>query len=136
MIEPVARILRQPMIAAARRLMTTAVSEILKQAERLSPDEQVELATNLMEQAQRHAEASSQLCTEEDVSENEEEGDWLDTLDLKLMPLKIAYTKHVRYRFVGRMKPLPYDFGDLFDDKEEVEVNAVNSEVNDDNSGK
>jgi hypothetical protein len=113
--------------------MTTAVSEILKQAEQLSPDEQMELVTKLMEQARRRAESPlrngeasgaeslSQPDAEERASENGEEEDWLDNLDLKLMPPKWTYTAHVRFHYVGRLQPLPYDFDDFFDDDEEGE---------------
>jgi hypothetical protein len=44
------------------------------------------------------------------AAEDEQEDDWLDTLDLKLMPPKRTYTMRVRYQFAGRMEPLPYDF--------------------------
>jgi hypothetical protein len=113
--------------------MSTAISEILKQAERLSIEEQLELAAKLTEQAQRRAEASprngevtgaeapSLPCLGEGVSENEEDEDWLDTLDLKMMPLKTAYTARVRFHYVGRLQPLPFDFDDFFDDEEEGE---------------
>jgi hypothetical protein len=113
--------------------MSTAVSEILKQAEQLSPDERVELMTGLMEQAQRRAapplrngeasgaESLSQPGVEERGSENGEEEDWLGNLDLKPMPPKWTYTGHVQFHYVGRLQPLPYDFGDFFDDEEEGE---------------
>ncbi|MCI0392315.1 MAG: hypothetical protein MOB07_26585 [Acidobacteria bacterium] len=113
--------------------MTIAVSEILKQAERLSVEEQLELAAKLTEQAQRRAQLSprngevtgaerpSQPGLEEGVSEEEEEDDWLDTLDLKLMPLEPTYTARVRFHYIGRLEPLPFDFDDFFDDEEEGE---------------
>ncbi|MGH9844129.1 MAG: hypothetical protein ACREEM_35840 [Blastocatellia bacterium] len=113
-----------------------AVSEMLKQAERLSADEQVELATRLMEQARQTAETlprngrpgeasgaelPAQLGVEARGHENDGEDDWLDTLDLKLMPPKRTYTARVRFHYVGRLQPLPYDFGDFFDEDEEEE---------------
>jgi hypothetical protein len=87
------------MIDAAGRVMTTAESENLEQADRISPDE--------------HA--------EEDVSEDDEDEDWLDNLDLKLMPLKWAYQAKVKFYYAGRMEPLPFDFGNFFDDEERSE---------------
>lgn len=113
--------------------MTTAVGEMLKQAEQLSAEERVELATRLMEQARQSAEAASHNGrqaeaeappsggTQESLGADEEEEDWLDTLDLKLMPPKRTYTARVRFHYAGRLEPLPYDFGDFFDDEEEVE---------------
>ncbi len=115
--------------------MTTAVSEILKQATVLPVEQQRELALLLLEQTQRHAETLPQNggqnaspddeqllpATQESRLEDEPEDDWLDTLDLKLMPPKRTYTMRVRYHFAGRMEPLPYDFGDFFDDEEEGE---------------
>ncbi len=114
--------------------MTTAVRDILERAESLSSEEQRELAAMLIERAQRHAEVLSlngealgaeslaQPSAEESESEDEEGDDWLDTLDLKLMPPKRVYTARVRFHYVGRMEPLPYDFGDFFDDEEEGEI--------------
>ncbi len=101
--------------------MTTAVSEILKQAAFLSAEEQQELAARLLEQAQRQAETEPQNGQQDANPDDEQEDDWLDTLDLKLMPPKRTYTMRVRYQFAGRMEPLPYDFGDFFDDEEEGE---------------
>lgn len=110
--------------------MTTAVSEIMKQAEQLSTDEQMELAAKLMEQAQRHAEATprngaapgagppSQPCAEEGVSQNDEEEDWLDVFSLKHMPPIDSYTVMVKFVDGGYGQPRRYDFGDLFDDEE------------------
>ncbi len=109
--------------------MSIAISEILKQAEMLSAEEQLELAARLTEQAQRRAEgaprngevtgaeAPSQPCLEEVVSEEEE--DWLDTLDLKLMPPKWTYQARAKFYYASRGEPLPYDFGDLFDEEDQ-----------------
>jgi hypothetical protein len=104
--------------------MTIAVSEILKQAAVLSVEQQRELAMQLLEQAQRQAEMQPQTghqdakpddeplapAAQVSAAEDEQEDDWLDTLDLKLMPPKRTYTMRVRYQFAGRMEPLPYDF--------------------------
>jgi len=114
--------------------MTTAVREILERAELLSSEEQMELATRLMEQARQSvkalpqnglqretssAEPPAQPGAEAGVSEDDEDDDWLDTLDLKLMPPKRTYMAQARFHYVGRGKPLPYDFGDRFDTENE-----------------
>ncbi len=101
--------------------MTVAVSEILKQAAGLPVEQQRELAMQLLEQAQRQAETLPQNGQQDASPDDEQENDWLDTLNLKLMPPKRTYTMRVRYQFAGRMEPLPYDFGDFFDDEEEGE---------------
>ncbi|MGH9930941.1 MAG: hypothetical protein ACREA9_17165 [Pyrinomonadaceae bacterium] len=116
--------------------MTTAVSEILKQAEQLSPDERLELAARLNGRWEQNAEpktdngnlpeavaapATAQLSAEAGGSEDDEEDNWLDTLDLKLMPPKRTYMARARFHYVGRGKPLPYDFGDRFDTETETE---------------
>ena len=111
--------------------MTIAISEILQQVKLLSPKEQLELAAKLTEQAQQtinamsaqagqaEAEAPLFLSREAEAIEEEEDADWLDTLDLKLMPWKEITTARVRVQEVGRLQPLPHDFSDYFDDEEE-----------------
>lgn len=117
--------------------MTTAVSEILKQAETLSADEQVELAARLLEQARqtaeaaphngRHdetvnAEASPQTGGEESLSESDEDDDWLDVFSLKHVPPEDSFVVQMRFVDGGEGKPRRYDFGDLFDDDDEEET--------------
>lgn len=116
--------------------MASALTEILKQAEQLSAEEQLELAARLMEQAQRHAEAtphngrqgeaagtepSSPPGAGESVSKNDEEEDWLDAFSLNHVPPKASYVIKVKFVDGGRGQPRRYDFGDLFDDEEEGE---------------
>lgn len=112
--------------------MTVVVKEILKQVAVLPVEQQRELAMQLLEQAQRQADSPAENghyraendaaplspIINDDLSEAEPGDDWLDTLDLKLMPPKRSYTLRVRYELAGRLEPLPYDFGDFFDDEE------------------
>lgn len=67
--------------------MSDAVNEMLKQTERLSVDKQTE-------------------------SEEVEDDEIPDVFSLNRVPPKRVYTKRVRYKFVGRMKPMPYDLDD------------------------
>lgn len=111
--------------------MTIAIREILQQVKLLSPKEQLELFATLAEQAQQtiktmsiqawptEAEAPPMIGAEASASDEEE--NWLDTLDLKMMPPKRTYTVRARFHKVGRLQPLPYDFGDFFDHEEERE---------------
>lgn len=111
--------------------MTIAISEILQQAELLSPAEKVELAAIIAEQARLEFEAiqhnGNQFESEPASSAavkagaEEEDANWIDTLDLKLMPWKEVTTARVRVQEAGRLQPLPYDFSDYFDDEEEGE---------------
>lgn len=117
--------------------MASALTEILKQAEQLSVEEQLELAARLKEQAQRHAEATphngcqgeasgaeppAQPGAEESVSENDEEEDWLDVFRLNHVPPKRTYMARARFHYVGRGKPMPYELDDdLRDDEERSE---------------
>lgn len=113
--------------------MTTAVSEILTQTELLSAEEQLELATRLMEQARQNADAtphnglsnevsrvepSPQLGEEERASEEEvEEG--LDVFSLNHVPPKDSYVVMMKFVDAGRGEPTRYDFSGIFDDEEE-----------------
>ena len=111
--------------------MTLAISEILKQVELLSPDEQQELTATLMEKTQQRARSSNGHSTATPLApkplvndaeaEEEDDDDWLDTLVLKPIPPKDVYTIKVKLVDGGRLQPLRYDFGDLFDDEEEGE---------------
>ncbi|MCI0423898.1 MAG: hypothetical protein L0312_32590 [Acidobacteria bacterium] len=115
-------------------MMTIAVSEILKQAELLSAEEQLELAAKLTEQAQRHveaqprngeapgAEAPSQPSAEGRASEydDEEEEEWLDVFRLNHAPPLDSYVIKVKFVDGGIGQPRRYDFGDLFEEEESV----------------
>lgn len=107
--------------------MTVAISEILKQVAFLSPAEQQELAARLTEQVGQNAEAmpvNGNLAAalsdspQGSASEGAEEANWLDQLNLQLMPLNQVKTARVQLRFVGRLEPLPFDFNDYFNDEE------------------
>ena len=110
--------------------MTIAISEILKQVELLSPDEQQELTTTLMEKTQQRTRSSNGHSTATPLvpkplandAEAEEDDDWLDTLVLKPIPPKHTYTIKVKLVDGGRLQPLRYDFGDLFDEELEIPV--------------
>ena len=111
--------------------MTIAISEILQQVKLFSPEEQLELVARLAEQARqtikemspqaRQAEADALPVMGAEGSARDEEENWLDTLDLKMMPPKRTYTIRARLHKAGRLQPLPYDFGDFFDHEEESE---------------
>lgn len=106
--------------------MTTAVSEIFKQAELLSAAEQSELAEMLLEQARLKAATSpDQIVSQEDVAPDEDADEDmeepLDVFSLELMPPKWTYTARAQFHFVGRGEPLPYDFSDFFDDEVDSE---------------
>lgn len=113
--------------------MAMAASEILKQAEQLSADEQVELATKLMEQARQIAKAlprnghqrevpaaePGQSGVEEGASDENETEEGLDVFSLNHVPPKWTYMAQARFYYVGRGKPTPYDLSDVFNDEEE-----------------
>jgi hypothetical protein len=117
--------------------MSTAVNEILKQVDRLSTDEQLELAAKLNERLERHTEpdsdngylpepvevapdpqteAEARLHEETEaeacLSEETEEDEIPDVFSLNRVPPKRTYTMHVKYKFVGRGKPRPYPLED------------------------
>ena len=110
--------------------MTIAISEILQQVKLFSPEEQLEMVARLAEQARqtikemspqaRQAEADALPVMGAEGSARDEEN-WLATLDLKMMPPKRTYSIRARFHKVGRLQPLPYDFGDFFDHEEESE---------------
>ncbi len=114
--------------------MTTAVSEILTQAESLSAEEQLELATRLMEQAQQNADATPhssrrnevssveplpQIGGEESASEDDEVEEGLDVFSLNHVPPKDSYVVMMKFVDAGRGEPTRYDFSEIFDDEEE-----------------
>ncbi len=109
--------------------MTTAVNEILKQVELLSPEEQRELALKLMELARQNTAALSPNAgpakaveagapAQPDAAEDDE--DWLDVFSPNHAPPKDTFEIKVRFVDGGRGQPRRYDFGDLFDDEEET----------------
>ncbi|MGH9832901.1 MAG: hypothetical protein ACREBD_28385 [Blastocatellia bacterium] len=104
--------------------MTTAVSEILKQAAFLSAEEQQELAARLLEQArqqpdQQHSngtpgESAPPLPASAvpEVGEEADDDSILDVFSLNRVPPKRTYTMQVSYKFIGRGKPMPYELDD------------------------
>ncbi len=52
------------------------------------------------------------------LSDVMEEETAIDVSSLALMPPKRTYTARATFHFAGRGEPLPYDFGDIFDDEE------------------
>lgn len=101
--------------------MTTAVSELLKQAEALSAAERMELAAKLREQARQNAEAAPPVSAEESDGDAEEDDDWLDGFSFRPVPPIDSYVIKVRFVDAGLGEPQRYDFGDLFDDDDEEE---------------
>ena len=108
--------------------MTIAISEILKQVALLSLEEQRELATKVMEQAQQKAAngspakvAEAELPAQFDAAEDNE--DWLDVFSLNHVPPKDSYTVMMKFVDGGRGEPARYDFSDIFDDEEEESEN-------------
>jgi hypothetical protein len=117
--------------------MSTAVNEILKQVDRLSMDEQLELAAKLNERLERHAEPDSdngylpepnevapeaETEAEARLYEETEDDEIPDVSTLNRVPPKRTYMARARFHYVGRGKPLPYDLDDdLCADDEESE---------------
>ncbi len=52
---------------------------------------------------------------------SEESDDPIEGLELRLMPPNKTYTAQAHFYYAGRGEPLPYDFGDYFDDDEDEE---------------
>jgi len=114
--------------------MSIAVSEILKQVEGLSVDEQMELTTRLLEQVRQPIDPGiqngQQAETDDEMSlrpegeslEGDEGEEGLDAFSLNHVPPKRTYTAYARFYYAGRGKPLPYDFDGLFDDEDESEA--------------
>lgn len=101
--------------------MTTAVSEILKQVERLSDDEQFVLVASLTEQLEQSTESVERndrsprdvdSVSEADLPAEPDEGKIPDVFSLNRVPPQRTYTMRVRYKFVGPGKPKPYPLGD------------------------
>jgi hypothetical protein len=85
--------------------MTITVSDILTQTELLSAEEQLELATRLMEQAQQNKD------------DEVEEG--LDVFSLNHVPPKDSYVVMMKFVDAGRGEPTRYDFSEIFGNEEE-----------------
>jgi hypothetical protein len=106
--------------------MTVAVSEILKQAAFLSVEEQQELAARLLEQARQQLDSQpsdgtpgeSPASATPESSEETDDDSILDVFSLNRVPPKRTYTMKVRYKFVGRGKPMPYELDDDLLDEE------------------
>src|SRR5215210_3173495 len=101
-----------------RKVMTLAVSQILKQTKFLSPQEQLELVNELLGQTRQNAEPVSLLRNGVEKDEAEE---MIDVSALKHVPPKASYEIKVKFVDGGRGEPRRYDFGDLFDDEKEVD---------------
>ena len=107
--------------------MTTAVSEILKQVEQLSDDEQFVLVASLTEQLEQSTESAerndrpprdvdsvsqTQQGSEADLPAEPDDGKIPDVFSLNRVPPQRTYTMRVRYKFVGPGKPKPYPLSD------------------------
>lgn len=93
--------------------MATALSEIMKQAERLSADEQLELAAKLIE---------INRTVEDDQDGENVEG--LDVFSLRYMPPEDSFVVQMRFVDAGEGEPARFDFSGVFDDDEEGEAEA------------
>lgn len=93
--------------------MATALSEIMKQAERLSADEQLELAAKLIE---------INRTVEDDQDGENVEG--LDVFSLRHMPPEDSFVVQMRFVDAGEGEPARFDFSGVFDDDEEGEAEA------------
>ncbi|MGH9801826.1 MAG: hypothetical protein ACRD82_15800 [Blastocatellia bacterium] len=101
--------------------MTTAVSEILKQAESLSAEERMELAARLAEQPRPSAEVAPPISAEESDG-----APWFSLSNVQQLPLNETVTMRIRVRYEGRGKPMPYDLSDyFFEDEEEDEAESL-----------
>lgn len=100
--------------------MTTAVSQILKQTKLLSPQEQMELVSELLGGVQQLAELTPKTGTRGEADDEDYEfEDVIDFSSLRRVPPKDSYEIKVTFVDGGRLQPRRYDFGDLFDDEEE-----------------
>lgn len=93
--------------------MATALSEIMKQAEKLSADEQLELAAKLIE---------INRTVEDDQDGENVEG--LDVFSLRHMPPEDSFVVQMRFVDAGEGEPARFDFSGVFDDDEEGEAEA------------
>ncbi|MGH9801825.1 MAG: hypothetical protein ACRD82_15795 [Blastocatellia bacterium] len=100
--------------------MSTAVGEMLKQAEQLSAEERVELTTRLMEQARQGV--GDRLSTPIGEATDEEVMEPLDVFSLKRMPPEESFVVRMRFVDAGVGEPARYDFSGIFDDDEDAEV--------------
>jgi hypothetical protein len=88
--------------------MATALSEIMRQAEKLSAGEQLELAAKLIE---------INRTAEEQQDEETVEG--LDVFSLRHMPPEDSFVVQMRFVDAGEGEPARFDFSGIFDDDEE-----------------
>ncbi|HZF39499.1 MAG TPA: hypothetical protein VE715_11775 [Blastocatellia bacterium] len=93
--------------------MATALSEIMRQAEKLSADEQLELAAKLIE---------INRAVEDDQGGENVEG--LDIFSLRHMPPEDSFVVQMRFVDAGEGEPARFDFSGVFDDDEESETEA------------
>jgi hypothetical protein len=94
-------------------IMATALSEIMKQAEKLSADEQLELAAKLIKINRN---------VEDDQGAEELEG--LDVFSLRHMPPEDSFVVQMRFVDAGEGEPMRFDFSGVFDNDEEGEAEA------------
>ncbi len=88
--------------------MATALSEIMRQAEKLSAGEQLELAAKLIE---------INRTAEDELDEETVEG--LDVFSLRHMPPEDSFVVQMRFVDAGEGEPARFDFSEIFDDDEE-----------------
>jgi hypothetical protein len=100
-------------IAPEEYIMATALSEIMKQAEKLSADEQLELAAKLIE---------INRIDQDDQGEEDTEG--LDVFSLRHMPPEDSFVVQMRFMDAGEGEPARFDFSGVFDDEEEGQMEA------------
>jgi len=100
-------------IESEENVMATALSEIMRQAEKLSADEQLELAAKLIE---------INRAVEDDQGGENVEG--LDIFSLRHMPPEDSFVVQMRFVDAGEGEPARFDFSGVFDDDEESETEA------------
>ncbi len=88
--------------------MATALSEIMRQAEKLSAGEQLELAAKLIE-----------INRKAEDEQDEETVEGLDVFSLRHMPPEDSFVVQMRFVDAGEGEPARFDFSGIFDDDEE-----------------
>lgn len=107
--------------------MTLAISEILKQVELLSPDEQQELKHVLDERLRAQPattysngvpKESTPVSVMLESDEAEDDDAIFDVHSLNRVPPKRTYLARAKFHFVGRGKPMPYELdSDLLEEE-------------------
>lgn len=106
-------------ISTTRGVMTTAVSDILKQVEPLSNQEKLELAARLIEQAQPNGQTSLHSLSKQEARDEigEDAKNSLEDFDLNHKPLLGSH--ELRLGDGGRIEPSRYDFSDVLAEETE-----------------